>query len=322
MNIGIIGPGMIATAISKTIKKLNNENIRLYACASRSAKKAEAFAKKFSFEISYGDYRTMLADNKVDLVYVATPHAFHYDMARAAIMAGKNVIVEKPITTDAKKLEGLIALAKEKGVFLTEAFWTAFDPLVKIIKDRIDSGVYGNILSVKSSFGQPLKHVRRLTDISLAGGALLDLGIYCVFHSVFFGRSPIENVSAESIPYETGVDMTTTAELGSEDYKASFRCSFATFYKNNVVIETEKAIITFDNINFPKKVCIKDKSTGKKTVEKIKCITGYEYEFIAAEKCLQTGKPETDEIPLAISLNMLEICDEIRHQIGLVYPFD
>ena len=186
MNIGIIGLGSIATKISKTVKKLNRPEIRLYACASRSIKKAEAFKKKYSFEKAYGDGKALIADNKVDLVYVATPHPFHYEIALTAISAGKNVIVEKPVCTDAKKFERLSALAKEKGVFFSEAFWTAFDPLVKIIVDRLYSGVYGNIVSVKSQFGLPLKHVERLTCVNLAGGALLDLGVYCVFHSVYY----------------------------------------------------------------------------------------------------------------------------------------
>ena len=322
MNVGIVGLGSIAATISTTLKKLNDKNIVLYACASRSEKKAEAFAKKYGFKKSYGDYTLMLADENVDVVYVATPHPFHYKFAAAAIDAGKNVIVEKPVCTDAKKLEDLIDLTKRRNVFLTEAMWTAFDPLVVQVKNRLSSGEFGKILSVGSSFGMPLKHVRRLTEKELAGGALLDLGIYCVFHSTAYCDAPDKAVTAKSRLYKTGVDLTTTVSVASDGFNADFKCSFARFFKNDVTIDTEKAVISFDRVNFPTKLKIKDKSSGKTTTESIKVISGYEYEFIAVQKYIASGKTQTDEMPLSLSKKMLSVCDSVRRLIGLTYPFD
>lgn len=322
MNVGVAGLGSIATKISRTINAYKGDDIALYACASRSAQKAEAFADKYGFCKSYGDYQSLFYDENVDIVYVATPHSTHFDVAKAAITAGKNVIVEKPACTDAAKFRALCDLAKDRGVFLTEAFWTAFDPLVLSIRSRIKSGEFGAIRSIRSSFCQPLRHVKRMTDPALAGGALLDLGIYCAFHTFFYHDMSATTVTATATKYKTGVDLTTDVKVCFDGFESSFRCSFAGFGKNDVTVETERATINLNSVNFPTKVTIKDSSTGKKTVEKLKRITGYEYEFIAAKKYIAAGATETEEIPHEFSIKQLSLCDEVRKIIGVTYPFD
>ena len=322
MNVGIIGLGSIAKVISKTINALDDKDVSLYACASRSIEKAEAFKKTFGFLKAYGDYESLLADQNVDLVYVATPHAFHYDIATAAINAGKNVIVEKPITTDEKKLERLIALAEKRGVFLTEAFWTAFDPLVIGLKKRLDENVYGKTLKVTASFGLPLCHVKRLTEPALGGGALLDLGVYCAFYPTYFGGAMIDSPTVTGKRYKTGVDLTTKICATVNGFETELKCSFARLYKNDVVIDTEKAVLTLSPVNFPTKIVIKDKQSGKKTVEKLDVITGYEYEFLASKDCISSGKAQTEQMPLSKSLRIISLCDEVRRQMNVVYPFD
>ena len=322
MNVGFIGTGNIANVVAKTLNKLDNKDIVLYACASRSTQKAEKFAKKHGFKTHYGSYDDLIFCKNVDLVYIATPHSTHYHLSKRAIEACKNVIVEKPASTDAKKLGELIALAKEKNVFFTEAFWTAFDPIVKELKERSDKGEFGEIISVESSFCQPIAHIKRLFDPSLAGGALLDLGVYDVFHSLYYTESETENIEAHTKMLKTKVDGTTKVSISFNDHFAKFVCSIRRFGKNNVTIDAEKAKITLDIINFPTKCVIKHKGSDKREILRQKKITGYEFEFIAIENYLKKGEKQAKEIPHDLSLKIISCCDEIRKQIGLTYPFD
>ncbi|MBP5194040.1 MAG: Gfo/Idh/MocA family oxidoreductase, partial [Clostridia bacterium] len=307
MNVGIIGAGSIAAKVSRTLKKLNDENVALYAIASRETEKAESFRKKFSFEKAYGSYAELLSDEGVDLVYIATPHPFHYPIAKQAIEAGRNVMVEKPITTDREKFIKLTELAKEKGVFLCETFQTAFGPLLLELKREIAEGTYGKILSVKSSFGIPIANVGRLTDLNLGGGALLDLGVYCVLHSAIYSNERVVSVKARAEKYKTGVDKLTEAHIAFESYGADFKCSFTRIFKNDVIIDTEKAIIKLSAINVPNKIVIKDKATGKRAVRRIKEISGYEFHFIAALKYLAEGRLQSDEMPWSTSEKVLSV---------------
>ena len=322
MNVGIIGAGGIAEKVSRTLKKLNDKNIVPYAIASRDINKAEAFRKKYSLNKAYGSYDDMLSDENVDLVYIATPHPFHYPIAVRAIEAGKNVMIEKPVATDREKFVRLTALAEERKVFLCETFQTAFAPLLLEIKKEIAEGKYGKILSVRSSFGIPIANVKRLTDIDLGGGALLDLGVYCVLHSFIYFDEKVVKVKARAEKYKTGVDMLTEAHIEFESYCADMKCSFTSIYNNKVIIDTEKAVITLSPINVPNRVVIKDKATGKRTVRRIKEISGYEFHFIAALKYLAEGRLQSEEMPWSSSEKVLSVCDEIRRQIDLVYPFD
>jgi len=322
MNVAIAGLGNIAEKVSRTINKLNDENIVLYACFSRNMEKAEKFCRKFRFKKAYGSYERLLSDPNVDLVYIATPHPCHYPMAKLAIEAKKNVLVEKPVSTDKEKFGRLIGLAKEKNVFFCEAFQTAFNPLVLQLREQLNSGEFGRIISVRSSFGIPLTHVKRMTEPTLGGGALLDLGVYCILHSVLYSNAKIKSLTARSEMYKTGVDKQTFARIEFDDYSATFKCSFSRFFKNEVIIQTTKYVIRMPEISFPKKLIIKDRATGKKNVKKLKCITGYEFQFLEIAKCLAEKRLYTRFMPHKKSAKVLSVCDEIRRQISLSYPFD
>ena len=301
---------------------MNNKDVVLYACASRSKEKAEKFAKKHGFSVFYGSYEELFGDKNVDLIYIATPHSTHFEYAKRAIEAGKNVIVEKPITTDSKKLSELKELAENNGVFITEAFWTAFDPLVIGLKKRIESGEFGKIIEINSSFCQPIFFVKRIKEPALAGGALLDLGVYDLFHSLYFSGALPERIEAEAVKTKTGVDATTTVKLFFKDHTAKFVCSINRFDKNDVKIETENATIFLNSINFPTKIVIKHKGTNEKEVSKIPCISGYEFEFLSVAEHLKNGEKQAKEMPLSFSEKIISCCDEIRKQIDLIYPFD
>ncbi|KAA6328777.1 1 5-anhydro-D-fructose reductase, partial [termite gut metagenome] len=173
-KIAIIGTGWIAEKMAITIRGM--QGVEGYAISSRDLSKAQAFADKYGFTRAYGSYEEMLDDEQVQLVYIATPHSFHYEHASLCIMKGKPVLCEKAFTATARQAEKLLNLAKEKKVFITEAIWTRYMPLSKTINEVIASGIIGMPRMLSANLGYPVSWKERMTKPELAGGALLDLG--------------------------------------------------------------------------------------------------------------------------------------------------
>ena len=192
MKFAILGCGHIATKMAVAVKCLEKrgDGVEAYAVASRTQAKADDFARQYGFQKAYGSYSELVEDPDVDLIYIATPHSQHYESALLCINAGKNVLVEKAFCANALQASEVIALAEEKGVFLCEAMWTRFLPAVKIVKDGILAGRIGKVESVEADFSMALSHVERLRNPALAGGALLDLGIYSLTFADLFLVDP------------------------------------------------------------------------------------------------------------------------------------
>ena len=191
LNLAVLGAGNIAETMARTIQGL--DDVCAYAVASRDQKKAQEFADKYGFKKVYGSYEEMLADPEVGLVYVATPHSHHYDHCKLCIEAGKPVLCEKAFTANAEQAEELLALAKEKKVFITEAIWTRYMPFLKTMKDVIESGIIGKPCLLTGNLGYTLDHVARMQDPALAGGSLLDLSVYALnFASIIFGTEVLK----------------------------------------------------------------------------------------------------------------------------------
>ena len=186
MKVGILGAGSIARAMAMAVNGL--EGVEGYAVASRDLSKAQAFCDTWGFQKAYGSYEEMLQDPQVELVYVATPHSHHFEHTRLCIEHGKPALVEKAFTANAAQARELIAMAERKGVFLTEAIWVRYMPSRRILRELIDSGIIGSVQRVSADLSYPIPNVKRLTDPSLAGGALLDLGVYVLnFASMVLG---------------------------------------------------------------------------------------------------------------------------------------
>ncbi len=187
INAAVLGTGRIAEKMAETMKSARR--VKLYAVGSRNLDRAVAFAKKNGFRRAYGSYEDLLTDRKVDLVYVATPHSEHYRNALAALEAGKNVLVEKPICVTEMQAKKLVETAEAKNLFLGEAMWTRFLPFGEKIREVLGSGVIGDLVSLTADVGWNIRSVPRMTDPELAGGTLLDTGIYALnFASMFFGE--------------------------------------------------------------------------------------------------------------------------------------
>ena len=176
MKVGIIGAGRIAANMAKTLNGM--DDAVAYAIAARNLDRAQKFAKEWGFEKAYGSYEELVNDPEVELIYIATPHPFHIEHAKLCITHGKPVLCEKPFTVNAAGAKEVFDLAKEKEVFITEAIWTRYLPSRKIIDDIIASGEIGELKGISANLGYDMRTKERLINPELAGGALLDVGIY------------------------------------------------------------------------------------------------------------------------------------------------
>ncbi|MBO7599262.1 MAG: Gfo/Idh/MocA family oxidoreductase, partial [Bacteroidales bacterium] len=214
-NIGILGTGWIADKMATTLAGMTTA--RAYAVASRTTEKAENFAAQFSIPKAYGSYEALADDPEVDLVYIGTPHSHHYDNAKMCLLKNKPVLCEKAFTVNTPQAEELIRIANERKVFLAEAIWTRYQPMRQMITDAINSGVIGKPQMLSANLCYPNIALQRMYDPALAGGALLDLGVYVLnFADMFFGDD-IKSTSSHCIKYPTGVDIQESITIEYND---------------------------------------------------------------------------------------------------------
>ena len=323
MNIAILGAGGIAEQMATAVNGLAGE-VNAYAVASRSYDKAKKFADKWHFDKAYGSYEELVKDDKVDLIYIATPHAMHYENAKLCVENGKAVLVEKAFTANAKQARELLELGRKNNVLIVEAMWTRFIPTVHTIKEIIASGKIGEVVTVEADFSIPICTVPRLHDPALAGGALLDLGVYTLtFASIFMGNDVLSTDST-CMKYETGVDATAQIVLHYAGGKAAYlRTSMVSGNKNEGRINGTKGYIQVSNINNFEEYTIYD-SQGKQ-IQNIRpgmLVNGYEYEVLACKEALQKGMIECPMMPHHETLYIMEQMDSLRAKWGVAYPFE
>ena len=321
-QIGIIGTGNIASVMADTVNKMRN--VKLYAVASREKVKADVFAGKHGCKKAYGSYEELVSDNKVDLIYIATPHSEHFANAKMCIEHGKPVLCEKAFTANADQAAELIRLSEEKGVFLAEAMWTRYMPMLTTIREVIGSGVIGEPKTLTANLGYVLNHVERLKNPSLAGGALLDLGIYPLnFALMLFGYN-IAKINSSCTYTDTGVDEQDSITLEYMEGKvAHLNCSMVSLSDRKGIIYGTKGFIIVENINNFESIAVYDSLYKKVALYKCpKQISGYEYEVEASIKAIRSRQNECVEMPHAETLRVMKIMDSIRKEWGIVYPFE
>ena len=321
-RIGIIGCGWIAEKMAITLQGM--EKVEAYAIASRDLNKAETFAQKWNFTRAYGSYEEMLDDELVDLVYIATPHSHHYAHTRLSLLKGKPVLCEKAFTANAKETEELLQLAKEKNLFLTEAIWTRYMPLSQTICELVDNGAIGRPQLLTANLCYPNYHKKRMHKPELAGGALLDLGVYTLnFAAMVFGTDIIRTTSA-CIKTDTGVDAQNSITLEYADGKMAILCSSQMAKSDRQgIISGDKGFMIVDNINNPQKVSVYDSDYQLTAV--YNCppqITGYEYQVYASIEALENGWLESPFMPHQETLRIMRQMDELRKEWGVIYPSD
>lgn len=329
LRFAILGCGHIAEKMAKAVKALEQKNlgVELYAVAAREPEKAKRFAESHGAAKSYGNYKNLAADPFVDLIYIATPHSLHYEHALLCIEAGRNILVEKAFCANAKQAAGIIAKAKDKGVFLCEAMWTRFLPAIHTLRSWIETGRIGKVQSVEADFSMNLTHIERLVNPSLAGGALLDLGIYSLtFADLFLNESEqgIANIDARCIKYETGVDATDSINITYKNgQKAFLKTSMVNPTRNEGIIYGTSGKIRVMNLNDMEELQLYD--ANSKLVECIKperICNCYEYEVLACKTAIENGLTECTEMTPRKTMEMMELMDTLRKQFGVTYPFE
>lgn len=349
LKFAILGCGHIATKMAKAVKALekNGMGVECYAVASRSLDKAKKFADEYGFGRAYGSYEELAKDANVDLIYIATPHSEHYNNILLCLEHDRNLLVEKAFTANALMASEVIALAEEKGVFMSEAMWTRFLPAVQMVKDWILAGKIGKVESVEADFSMPLSHIERLKNPALAGGALLDLGIYSLtFADIFLTDDAICRVGREDavsgvagkdyvanhivqtktkcVKFHTGVDATDWIDLVyTNGQVAHLKTSMVAPLKNEGVIYGSKGFIRVQNLNDMEEIQLFD--VAGNLVESVKpprIENCYEYEVLGCKAALEMGLKECPEMPHSKTMQMMTQMDSLRAQWGVSYPFE
>ena len=320
MKFSILAPGGIARKMAEAVSGL--DSVERYAVASRTYEKAKAFADEWGFEKAYGSYEEMLEDPEVELVYVASPHSHHYQYAKMCLEHGKHVLVEKAFTVNAAQAEELIRLSEEKGLLLTEAIWTRYMPSRRMIDELVESGVIGEVTSLTANLGYVLDHVERMQNPELAGGALLDLGVYPINFAMMVFHSEIRDVTSAAVMSPKGIDWMNSITLTFEDGKmAVLHSNMLAQTDREGVINGSKGYIEIQNINNCEEIRVFDldrKMTARYQVPEQ--INGYEYEVTACQKAIESGSVECDEMPHSETLKVMKLMDKIRGQWGMKYP--
>ena len=321
MNIGILGAGGIARTMAATVAETNDTKV--LAIGSRTLEKAQEFAAEFDIPTSYGSYEELAADDRLDLIYIATPHSRHFEDCMICIQNGRNVLCEKAFTANKKQAEELFKTAKEKNVFICEAIWTRFIPMRKTLDDILKSGIIGEITSLTANLGYPISHLDRLVKPELAGGALLDLGVYTLNFAVMAFGKDIADIKSVCTKNEYGVDMHNSIILTYSDGKTALlhsNCQCALDRKG--IIYGTKGRIEFHNINNCEGIDVILNNGIQKHYPTPPQISGYEYEVIASLKAISEGKKQCDEMTHEETLFIMEIMDKLRSDWGIIYPFE
>lgn len=322
LHVGLMGAGNIAGTMAETINGM--KGVTLYGVASRTEDKAKAFAKQYGVKKAFGSYEAMLQDDRVDLVYIATPHSEHYANAMLCIKHKKPVLCEKAFTVNAGQAREVLDYAEKEKVFITEAIWTRYMPMVDEIKKVLDSGMIGRPMLLSANLSYALEHVQRLYDPALAGGSLLDLGVYPInFASMFFGTD-IAKVSSFCTYTETGVDKQETITIQYRDGKvASLTASHCCVGDRKGIIQGTSGFMVIENINNYENFTVYDKDRKKILFKKApKQVTGYEYEVMACAQALREGALECPQMPHRETIRVMEFMDSLRKEWGVVYPFE
>ena len=321
MRVGTIGAGWIAEKAAITLNGLTD--CEAYAIASRSKEKADAFAEKWKMRKAYGSYSELIADPSVDLVYVATPHSHHYDVTREALMAGKPCLVEKAFMANYRQAKEIVTLARERKVFLAEAIWTRYQPVVAMMRELIGSRI-GTPKLLTATLGYSMGDKPRIMRADLCGGALLDLGVYALNFVRMFFDADILRITSQCVKSQTGMDLTNAMTLTlSNGVLCNLQSSAACVGDNIGVIAGTDGNLIIDNINNPQKITVNGPDrTYIETIPVPQQITGYEYQFVACRQALIDGLLEPKEMPLEETLYIMQLMDSLRKDWDVRYPMD
>ena len=321
-RVAIMGTGKIAGVMAQTLK--NTKGVTCYAVGSRTEDKAKEFASKYGVKKYYGSYENLVADPKIDLVYVATPHSEHFENVKLALSNGKHVLCEKAFMLNEQQAKTIFSLAEEKGLLVVEAMWVRFMPMRNKLMEVLAGGMIGEPTMLTANLGYNIAAKERIAKPELGGGVLLDLGVYVLnFASMVFGNDVTDIVSMCSFN-NFGMDLHDSITLRYRDGKmAVLNASGLSVSDRSGVIYGTKGYIVVDNINNFEGITVYD-SDHKKVAyyKRPKQKTGYEYEVEACVRALNEKWLECPEMPHSESLKILNMMDFIRKTNGIVFPVE
>lgn len=322
---GILGAGGIAGTFTENLLA---EGLAVQAVGARDGGRAQAFADRFELPTAHSGYDALVNDPDVDAIYVSTPHNFHLEHALLAIEAGKAVLIEKPVTVTAGEARQLAAAAQAAGVFAMEAMWARFLPSRTFVRDRIAAGAIGEVRAIQSQHCQLLNSdpKARLFNPELAGGALLDLGVYNVSFSVDLLGAP-EAVLGRGTLTATGVDAETAMVLthAGGAQTSAYTSMIAPGYNAATITGTEgyfELAPTFYNWTTVRQFAAEPRGHLVETFDPQPTSRGMHFQALELERCLDQGLTDSPLHPLADSIATLEVLDELRRQVGAVLPQD
>lgn len=322
INWGILGAGSIAHKFAADFKAV--KSAKVMAVGSRDKKRSAEFAGKHHIAKAYSSYKSLVSDPEIDVIYIATPHSFHYEQSKLCLENGKHVLCEKPVTVNAHQLKVLMALAKQKKRFFMEAMWTPFLPAIKKVQQWLDADEIGAIKAMQVNFGflSGINAKERLFNPQLAGGSLLDIGIYPLTLFEMFANSEIRDLQCIANLSSTGVDESLAVQIKyANGILAQMQSTFIANLQNDAVIYGEKGKIVIPKFWMSKKAYLH--ANDQVTAFADDADTwGYNFEAESVSRDILAGKLQNRIMPLTRSLKMLELMDRIRKIIGLQYPFE
>ena len=319
LNWAVLGTGVIANEMAATLQKMGK---KLYAVGNRTHEKAVAFGEKYGVEKVYDTIDQMFSDPKVDIIYITSPHNTHYGFMKKALEAGKHLLVEKSITLNSRELEEMAALAQAQGLVLAEAMTIWHMPLYKKLWEMVASGAVGKVKMITMNFGSFKKYdmTNRFFNRNLAGGAMLDIGVYALsIVRSFMDRKP-ESLMTQWLPAPTGVDEQATILLQNDlGQMATVALTMHAKQPKRAMISCEKGYIEIMEYPRADRAIIVDAETGAvQTIEAGKTADALYYEMMDMEQAVLSG--DHSAMRLEDSRDVMAIMTELRAHWGLTYP--
>jgi Predicted dehydrogenases and related proteins len=322
---GIIGAGGIARTFARDVPRHTRSTV--HAVGARDLDRARAFAEEFGVTRAYGSYEELVTDPDVDAVYVSTVHPMHARNATLALEAGKPVLVEKVFTISAREARDVLDLAGRSGLFAMEAMWSRQLPHYRVLRQVVENGLLGRVVSVQADHGQSLLHVPRMVEPELGGGALLDLGIYPVSFLHWVLGKP-STVSATGRLLGSGVDAADAVTLGTPGAIGVARCNLDGRSATGAEVVFEKGALELP-VQFYRPGVLRLRTfpdggpADGATVEWDSTLPGgFQYEAAEVARCLEAGVTQSPAMTWQDTIEVMDVMDQVRAQTGVTYPWE
>ncbi len=319
LNWAVLGTGVIANEMAQALVKMNK---RLYAVANRTHQKALDFAERYGVQKVYDQIDEVFEDEAVDIIYITSPHNTHYEFMKKALEHGKHILVEKSITLNSRELDEMIALAAEKKLILAEAMTIWHMPIYKKLWEIVQSGQLGKVQIITMNFGSFKEYdmSNRFFNMNLAGGAMLDIGVYALSIVRSFMEEKPEDIVSQWKVSPTGSDEQATILLkNKQEQMATVALSMHSKQPKRAMISCEKGYIEIMEYPRADKAVIVDAESGERTeIESGETANALYYEMVGMEQAVRSG--DASNMQLQYSKDVMDIMTKLRKDWGMKYP--